>query len=462
MKCQFITGQAGTGKTTWIKNQIAEARQKGIRNYATLTATTGIAAINLSGDKDTVTTINSELGYFDLESLKDAYASRSLHSKLKTVARKGRKLVCDEASMFEKQQLELIHSAMQDVNQLEEVQQKGGLDLILVGDFLQLPPVKGEFCFNADCWKEFEILKLTKIWRQDNPQFIEMLNAARSGDGDKTAEGLYSIPGITIQNSIRTNFDGTTIVAKNDQVDKINYVRLMELLQDEKTNRKFILKAFRWGKQRGEWKQIPEERIVCKNAYVMILSNDYPEFTYANGSCGYIVDGAEQQQSLQIKLKSNGCVVTIRKVVRKYFTRDVPEGCSEPQDDVSKKAFAEKWGEGSKCVVDTMYRSFLVQKTNEHRKDPCKPYFDFTEKKWVIGEISYTPVRLAYASTVHKSQGLTLDTCQIDFTDHFFGSPSMAYVSLSRVRTAEGLTVVGNKRVFADRTNISAEVLPWI
>jgi ATP-dependent exoDNAse (exonuclease V) alpha subunit len=89
-------------------------------------------------------------------------------------------------------------------------------------------------------------------------------------------------------------------------------------------------------------------------------------------------------------------------------------------------------------------------------------YFDYEDGKWVIGEIYYYPLRLAYASTVHKSQGLTLDRVQIDFINQFFGQPSMAYVALSRVRTAEGLRLVGTPKLLEERCNVARKVLRWI
>lgn len=461
---KFITGQAGTGKTTYVKNKIAEAKVEGgkYRSYGTLAATTGIAALNLSGGTgDTVSTVNSLLGFFDLESLQDAYAERRLHTNLKSVARLGLNLIVDEISMFQKEALQLIDNAVEDINGLGEIQDRGGLGIILVGDFCQLSPIKGDFCFHARCFENYKIEKLTKVWRQENPQFLEMINAARAGDGIKTAQGLMEIEGIQVRNRIDSQFDGTTIVAVNKVVDSMNEVRLEGLLNDPKTNNPFTFKSFRWGKQRSEWKQVPEERLVCKNAYVMILANDAPDFTYANGSCGYIVDANIDSGTVTIRLKDNGNYVTVRRVTRKFTIKETPIGYTEPEKALTKAEYREKF-DWDKDIIGAAYKSYLGKLTAEQRKNPCAPYYDFNEKKWVIGEISYTPVRLAYATTVHKSQGLTLDSCQIDFGEHFFGFPSMAYVALSRTRNPQGLTVVGNRKIFEDRTNISEEVVQWI
>lgn len=123
-------------------------------------------------------------------------------------------------------------------------------------------------------------------------------------------------------------------------------------------------------------------------------------------------------------------------------------------------------GEGGngKQMSDIMYKNYLIDLTLQHKTKNgiCKPYFDFQEEKWVVGEVTYTPVRLAYASTVYKSQGLSLDKVQIDYSHEFLGAPSQSYVALSRVRTPRGLTIVGNRKLIESRTNITSDILPWI
>ncbi len=81
---------------------------------------------------------------------------------------------------------------------------------------------------------------------------------------------------------------------------------------------------------------------------------------------------------------------------------------------------------------------------------------------WIIGGIRYMPIRLAYATTIHKSQGLTLDNAQLDIRDQFFGSPNFAYVALSRTRTPAGLRIVGTPACLDQRICIHPEVVPWV
>lgn len=469
-----LCGAAGTGKTWTLRERIAQAKAQGngrFRNYATLTASTGIAAINLSGGTgDTVTTINSELKYYDTQSLRDNFASRKLHHQLKEVARKGRNLCIDEISMMEAEQLDLIIDAMDEVNELQEVHNRGGLGLIICGDAAQLPPVSGEFFFTAKNFPRFQITKLTKVWRQSDPQFLEMLNAARQGDGEKASKLIYEMPDVQIRPMVDSSFDGTTIVPVNRLVDSLNKIRLDDLLRQG--NKQIEFKSFRWGRQLGEWKQIPESRIVCKGAYVMILANDSPKFTYANGSCGYVMDADIDTGSVYIRLKEQpegAEPVKVRKVTRRRYDTQVPEGYQDVDKWLSKKewsALKENQFTGGNVggLEDTLYKTYLMQLTQEHRlkSGNAKPYFDFQEEKWVVGEITYTPIRLAYASTCHKSQGLSLDRVQVDYSHAFFGEPSMSYVALSRVRTPGGLVVVGNRKLIEDRTNITSDILPWI
>jgi ATP-dependent exoDNAse (exonuclease V) alpha subunit len=84
------------------------------------------------------------------------------------------------------------------------------------------------------------------------------------------------------------------------------------------------------------------------------------------------------------------------------------------------------------------------------------------KRRYVEGQVEMWPVRLAYASTIHKSQGLSLDRAQVDIRDHFFASPAMAYVALSRCRTLAGLRIVGQRERFVKNCNVDVRVRPWL
>jgi hypothetical protein len=91
-----------------------------------------------------------------------------------------------------------------------------------------------------------------------------------------------------------------------------------------------------------------------------------------------------------------------------------------------------------------------------------KVSYDEDKELWHHGGVLYYPLRLAYASTVHKSQGLSLDRCQIDIRGGFCGAPAMSYVAISRCRTPQGLRLVGTPDLLAKRCNTDPEVAPWL
>ncbi len=467
-KTEFVTGRAGTGKTYVIKKRIEEDPF-----YGVLCATTGIAAVNMSGSTgNSVTTINSLLRYFNTESLEEAFVQRRLHRQLKRIRKKN--LVLDEVSMMEAAQLNPIVDALDEINDHKDMERRGGLGLVLTGDFAQLPPVSigngGQFAFESAHWERFaaNTTRLEKIHRQDEPAFIDALGFARVGDGDRLVDLLDSIA--PFSSKLDVDFPGTTIFPKNKYVDNMNHVRLDKLIRQG--NKPFSVKSFRWGRQRSEWKQIPEELQLCDNAYVMILSNDSPRFTFANGDCGAIVHYDSTGNKVAVRLARNNKIVTVSKVERLLSTRsEVPEDWTIPctaltfaqyrdwqnEEDEKKQYNVGKTRE----EMESFYEIYLDALTANLRGPYGTAYYDFRTKKWIVGGIVYLPIRCAWACTVHKTQGLTLNNVQIDYSDAFMRSPSMSYVALSRARSVKGLRIVGTPRLVASRTNVFKKVLQW-
>jgi hypothetical protein len=508
-KVEFITGVAGSGKTYLVRSRILQNP-----NYAKLTATTGIAAVNLQGSgKDEgskVTTINSTLGFFDTKDMAEKFIGRKLQKRLLMLSGAGyENLALDEVSMLNANKLDILYNAIEEVNQLKSVGDRGGMGLVISGDFLQLPPVvdKNEFgnvvvgsdkrAYHALCWKRFEeegsFTKLERIWRQDNLEFIKGLNYARCGDGKNCAELLKGLPEVEWRNGQDVNFEGTTIVATNKEVDRINLYHLQRHLK--KGDKLVRFNASRWGKQLGEWKNIPEMLEVTENSYVMVLSNDCPEFTYVNGNCGWIAEsekwekeldlgcenarkGEEKARAIHVKLvgvsggNGNSRVVCINPITRYMFLSDHPDNQTSAPEFKGKKEWKEwKQGlvkEGKCCKPDSWsmeYENYLQELTNvaiKKRNSKEEPFFNYVEGKWCVGGIRYVPLRLAYGCTVHKTQGLTLDRVQIDPQHRFFGSSSMLYVALSRVSGPEGLRIVGSAKLIEERCNLVKELVRWI
>jgi hypothetical protein len=319
-----------------------------------------------------------------------------------------------------------------------------GDHLFLLGDGTvahncQLPPIKDKFAFEAKCWGEFEknTLRLTKVWRQDDLDFVHALNLIRCGDGPAGARALEDA-GVQFVSSLDMKFEGTTIVGKNDQVNRINAVRYQQVQGKE-----FELSNYRWGSQRSEWRAekgiIPFQLKLKPGALVMVLAN-HPEFEYANGDLGEVI-GMDGSSGVLVKLKRNDSIVSVTRVTRHVNTASNDDhglahyNCLCEDREGWEKLPRAKWGEES---------------------------FNCRDQSVVTGAVDYWPLRLAYASTVHKVQSLSLDSIQVDARDAFVGNAGMCYVSLSRARTAQGLRIIGSKNLLAKRTNVDFRVRRFI
>lgn len=422
--CEFITGVAGSGKTYKVRQEVAADSRSGI-----LSATTGIASVNLG-----TITLHSLLRYSTTEVLKDSWLQGKLTRVLHSLGRKHKRLIVDEVSMMSATQLDLIHRAVREVNRYSDMEEP--LGITLVGDMLQLAPVKEPWVFTAQSWGDFEAqtTRLTKVWRQDSAEFLAALNLVRGGKGAEGAEELTKL-GVQWQSQLDTEFDGTTILPKNDQVSRYNQMALDRIRGEE-----FIVNSHRWGKQQSEWEQnirtkewgIPPQVRLKVGAYVMILANAN-DFSWANGDCGWIRD--YDDDTITIELVRTGQEIILPRVVRGVEYSERPDGYSGtvniPKDE-----------DGGGWLPRQHYRGRV--------------------KRWVMGQIQYFPLRLAWASTVHKTQSLTLDRVQCDFRDRFFGMGGMMYVALSRCRTLGGLRLVGMRETFAQRVTVDEAVRRWI
>ena len=309
---------------------------------------------------------------------------------------------------------------------------------MLVGDLAQLPPINQSWCFEAECWPRFEAAttKLEKIWRQSDVLFIDAINRIRSGDGRGGGESLGRC-GVVFDRQANPNFEGTTIVGTNDEVARYNNIHFLRLKSAAMTYR-----AERWGKQRSEWvKNIPDQMQLKDGAYVMILANDTskdpvtkePLLRWVNGDCGHVESMGPL--SVNVKLVRTGEVQNIRAIERENGQKHAPDEFTDEECAEAKK---------------------------NHSRLADGTYWDSEKRIWVRGTIRYLPVRLAYATTVHKSQGLSLDNIQVDLRHNFVGKPSMVYVAISRARTAAGLRLIGNAELLARRCNVDEKVRRWL
>lgn len=419
-----IGGQAGVGKTFWAK-AVAEANEGCV-----LTATTGIAAVNLGEG----TTINSLLKFFDSASLRDAFTGGWLEALLVKHRKAGmRRILLDEKSLLSGDQLTILCRAIDNVNAQRRLDEDEELGLILLGDFGQLPPIKEPFAFESAEWDRFaeHTLKLTKVWRQADRDFIEALQAVRVGQVGRALEFFAD----RLEQYTDQEFQGTTIMAKNDAVDKFN-----GLVLDKLKGAAITFPSSRWGSLRREWGGppkpphewgVPEVLKLKLGALVMILANRNvaergmpAEYLYVNGDLGTIVDAANG--TVRVQLQRTGEQVTVIPITRENL---IP--------------------------LEVGRRKALKAEGHPERVSP-------DGKHEVIGSVSYLPIRAAWASTCHKSQGLSLSSVQINLRDPFWRTGGMVYVGLSRARTAEGLRMVGNVQGFRSRAVVDPRVVPWL
>ena len=461
-----ISGTAGVGKT-YVAREI-QKRQPG----TVLAATTGIASVNLGEG----TTINSLLRYFDTASLIDSYVAGHLRAVVSKLRRAGvRRILIDEKSMMAGQQLTPIARAVREVNEggIYALEQVGvgendddpnplptrdadlpPIGITLVGDFGQLPPVPDkqeyrtatgetkfknkpvEFAFDSPEWPTFAEHRtvLKTIYRQDAQDFIAALHAVRAG---RIVDALKFFTGDKFVDTMDDNYDGTTIFAKNDAVERHNLLKL-----DALKTPSMIAKAIRAGKQRPDWKQIPDELRLKEGALVMILANrreyedefdDQGKLVYANGDLGTLLGVVGT--AWMVKLQRTGQAVRVLPVRRENTI---------PLEPGRRKEIKEAFLRGA-------------------GKDPAELITEKGKgKSEIVGTIDYMPLRAAYGATVHKTQGLTLDRVQVNIRDPFFNQPGMLFVALSRARTAEGLRIVGSQRAFVERVKIEPRVQPWL
>jgi ATP-dependent DNA helicase PIF1 len=404
---QFLTGVAGCGKTYLIRERA--------ENYddAVLCTTTGISAVNLGAG---AVTINSLLMYYTTEDLRSSYEVGRLGAFLKRLVESGyTRIVCDEISMMPAEQLTILVTAIEDLNRWYVEHDRPTLGLTIVGDFLQLGPVNAPYAFESPCWDRFEdhTIVLRKQWRQTNPDFITALHAVRRGDRRLALDYF----GSRIQAAQESNFNGTTLFAKNDEVDRHNKLRLLQLLAKSD-----FYEVKRVGKQASEWlKQIPDRLELKPGCLVMILANrrhakenpsDPPApLIYCNGDLGTYL-GRVSERTARVKLLRNGQEVNVESITREKGSATGSKGVKMPRQTVE-------------------------------------------------GSITYLPLRIGYGSTVHKSQSLSLDNVQVVFHSQFFTSPFMLYVAMSRARTPEGLRLVGQVKQFESRIVTHPKVMQW-
>ncbi len=370
----FITGAAGSGKTYLLNEYVKYLRSNGVG--LGITASTGIAATHMGG-----VTIHSWTGM----GIKDKISGHDLmelaeKSYLRKRFDEAKVLVIDEVSMLHHYRLDLVDQIAKAMKRNQKP--FGGMQVVLCGDFFQLPPVSrfGEdaalFAYHSEIWKsmDLKICYLEEQHRQNDSEFSNVLNAIRDNKvGDKVLKTLKSR-----FNSKPTKIEPTKLYSHNNDVDFENEKELLKLKGEL-----FVYDMTGAGK-RGLVETLeksclaPKILRIKKGARVMFVKNNFEE-GYVNGTLG-VVEHCDER-NIKVKIAS-GRIIEVKPAV---------------------------W------VIE--------------------------ENDSIKAQITQYPLRLAWAITVHKSQGMSLDAAEIDLSRSF--ERGMGYVALSRVRSLSGLSLLG-------------------
>ncbi|MGK6344307.1 helix-turn-helix domain-containing protein [Chryseobacterium sp. DT-3] len=392
----FLTGKAGTGKTTFLNDFVKKTRKKYI-----VVAPTGIAAINAGG-----VTIHSMFGlplrtFLPTTDRIDGSMANNIadlmphfkyrKDKLKLL-REVEVLIIDEVSMLRADVLDMMDFSLRFIRR--NSQRFGGVQMLFIGDLYQLPPVvrdehilkicyQSPFFFDSHAIKDIPLLtiELTKVYRQSDEKFLDILNAIRDGD-------VANINFEELNKRYDPDFKAGTesyvyLCSHNKMADEINQEKLEEIDLTVKT---YEAKLF------GDFKenQFPNDQFLelKVGAQVMFIRNDITgEKKYFNGKLGEI--SALDDNEIKVVLDGSEREITVKR---------------------------EVW-EQKKYFLDT----------------------EKNIKEEVLGSFEQFPIKLAWAVTIHKSQGLTFDNVIIDAGKSF--TAGQVYVALSRCRTLEGIVL---------------------
>ena len=374
----FLTGSAGAGKTYVLNQYISYLKQHGVA--VAITASTGIAATHMNGQ-----TIHSWAGIGIKDYVSDRYLA-SLRDKkyFRDKMDKVKVLIIDEISMLHRTQLDAVDYVLKFFKQNDEP--FGGIQVIFSGDFFQLPPIgeeweesRDKFCFMSDAWvnSKVHICYLTSQYRQTNNALNDILNEIRSGN---ISDRTVELLESRIQYFADDIDSQTRLYTHNFDVDRINKGQLIQIDSSAK-----VFEAKVAGNpaliEVLKKSVLADEVLELKiGAKVMFVRNNF-DVGYVNGTLG---------------------------TVSGYTEKDEP-------------------------IIKTLDGEFHIAKPETWAIED--------ESGKALASFTQVPLRLAWAITIHKSQGMTLDSAFIDLSKAF--EKGQGYVALSRLRDLNSLLLHG-------------------
>jgi ATP-dependent exoDNAse (exonuclease V) alpha subunit len=390
----LVTGGAGTGKS----HLLSFLKRKYASSGLEVAASTGIAAVNIGGS-----TIHSWAGIGLANMPVDKIIENIFSAKLSKVRRRIKQtktLAIDEISMISADVFEILDKVFRAVR--ENDKPMGGMQIILFGDFLQLPPISRDsynsnFCFSSGAWEglNLQTFILQQVFRQDDAKFIKVLNNLRFGILDEEDQEILESRIQAKDKNLATK--PTVLTTHNYKVEKINETELKKI---PRTEISYAAQYF-GAPERAEFLKknclAPEVLKLKIGAQVMMIKNTYQKEGIINGSLGIVKEFSSKKNYPVIEFVG-GKIITIGP---------------------------EEW---------------LLEKYDEHKKE-------------LIAEagVNQIPLILAWAMTIHKSQGLTLDKISCDLSEVF--SPGQIYVALSRARALSGVFIesINFKKITSNR-----------